>query len=116
MSSPALSGEEIYWVSDEGIASCGDARTGQIRWQERLGGLHLASPLYAEGRVYFFAQHGRTTVVKAARQFEKLAENRIQGPVVATPAILDGTIFVRTDTSLYCIGTGQETTARGISD
>ena len=110
MSSPVLSGEEIYWVSDEGIASCGDARTGQIRWQERLGGLHLASPLYAEGRVYFFAQHGRTTVVNAGKRFQKLAENQIEGPLVATPAILDGTIFLRTDSSLYRIGKGSGTT------
>ena len=104
MSSPVLAGDEIYWVSDEGVASCGDARTGEIHWQERLGGLHLASSLYAEGRVYFFAHDGRTTVVKAGKQFEKLAENRIEGPLVATPAILDGTIFLRTDTSLYRIG------------
>jgi len=104
MSSPVLAGDEIYWVSDAGMASCGDAQTGEIHWQERLGGLHQASPLYAEGRVYFFAQDGRTTVVKAGKQFEKLAENRIEGPLTATPAILDGTIFLRTDTSLYRIG------------
>src|SRR5215831_3442856 len=42
MSSPVLAGAEMYWISDEGIASCGDARTGEISWQERLGGLHLA--------------------------------------------------------------------------
>jgi len=116
MSSPVLAGEEIYWVSDEGIASCGDARTGEIHWQERLGGLHLASALYAEGRVYFFAQDGRTTVVKAGKQFEKLAENRIEGPLVATPAILDGEVFLRTDSSLYRIGKKPETTARRVSN
>jgi outer membrane protein assembly factor BamB len=104
MSSPVLAGDEIYWVSDAGVAACGDARTGEIHWQERLGGLHFASLLYAEGRVYYFAQDGKTTVVKAGKQFEKLAENRIQGPMVATPAILDGTIFLRTDTGLYRIG------------
>jgi outer membrane protein assembly factor BamB len=104
MSSPVLAGDEIYWVSDNGVAACGDARTGEIHWQERLGGLHLASLLCAGGRVYFFAQDGRTTVVKAGKQFEKLAENRIEGPMVATPAILDGTILLRTDTSLYRIG------------
>ena len=111
MSSPVLAGEEIYWVSDEGMASCGDVRTGKIHWQERLGGLHFASPLYTEGRVYFFAQDGRTTVVKARKQFEKLAENRIEGPLTATPAIIDGTVFLRTDSSLYRIGRKQEATA-----
>jgi len=104
MSSPVLAGEEIYWVSDEGMATCADAQTGEILWQERLGGLHLASPLYAEGRVYFFAQDGKTTVVKAGKQFEKLAENRIEGPLVATPAITDRTIFLRTDSHVYRIG------------
>jgi outer membrane protein assembly factor BamB len=103
MSSPVIGGEEMYWVSDEGMASCADARTGEIHWQKRAGGRHFASPLYAEGRVYFFGQDGRSTVIRAGRQFEKLAENQIQGPVVATPAIVDGTIFLRTDSHLYRI-------------
>ena len=66
--------------------------------------------------MYFFAQDGRTTVVKAGKQFEKLAENRIEGPLVATPAILDGTVFLRTSTSLYRIGKKPETTAHGVSN
>jgi outer membrane protein assembly factor BamB len=103
MSSPVLGGDELYWVSDEGMASCAEAATGKIYWQERLDGLHLASPLYAQGRVYFFGYDGKTTVVKASRQFEKLADNQIQGPLVATPAIVDGTIFLRTDSHLYQI-------------
>jgi len=52
-------------------------------------------------------------VVKAGKQFEKLAENRIEGPLVATPAILHGTVFLRTDSSLYRIGKKQETTVSG---
>src|SRR5438552_9958746 len=86
MSSPVLAGEQVYWVSDDGMATCAESRTGEIHWQERLGGLHQASPLYAEGRVYFFAQDGRTTVLKAAKQFQKLAENLVDVPPVATPA------------------------------
>jgi len=104
VSSPVLAGNELYWVSDAGVAACGDVRTGEIHWQERVGGLHLASLLFAEGRVYFFAQNGKTTVVKAGRQYEKLAENQIEGRLVATPAILDGTIFLRTETAFYRIG------------
>jgi hypothetical protein len=65
---------------------------------------HLASPLLAEGRVYFFGKEGKTTVVKAGKTFEKLSENQLEGTVVATPAILDNTIFIRTDTHLYRIG------------
>jgi outer membrane protein assembly factor BamB len=103
LSSPTVGGDDIYWVSDEGMASCADAQTGEIYWQKRVGGRTFASPLCAEGRVYFFAQDGKATVIRAGRQFEKLAENQLQGPVVATPAIVDGAIYVRTDTHLYRI-------------
>jgi hypothetical protein len=86
------------------MATCANARTGEIHWQERLGGGHLASPLHAEGHIYYFGQEGKSTVVKAAAQFEKLAENQLEGTVIATPALADGTIFLRTDTHLYRIG------------
>jgi outer membrane protein assembly factor BamB len=103
MSSPVLAGDELYWISDEGIACCADARSGEVHWQKRLGGTYLASPLYADGRVYFFGLDGKTTVVKAGRQFEQLAQNFLEGPLVATPALLDRSIFLRTDSHLYRI-------------
>ena len=104
MSSPVLVGDELYWVSDDGMASCAEAQTGQIHWQERLGGGHLATPIYAQGRLYFFGQDGKTTVLKAGTQLERLAENSLEGPLIATPAIVDGAVFLRTDTHLYRIG------------
>ena len=104
MSSPLLHGDELFWISDDGMATCGDARSGEVYWQERMDQQHLASPLLAEGRVYFFGKDGKTTVVNAGKPFEKLAENLLEGTVVATPAILDRTIFLRTDTHLYRIG------------
>lgn len=103
ISSPVLGDKEIYWVSDDGTACCADAMTGQLIWQEKLGRRHHASPLYAEGRVYFFGLDGKTTVVKAGRRFERLAENKLPGPLVATPALLPKTIILRTDQQLYCI-------------
>ena len=105
MSSPVLHGRELYWVSDDGMATCTDAGSGEVVWQERLNQQHLASPLLAEGRVYFFGKEGKCTVVRASRHFEKLSENTLEGTVIATPAIVDGTIFLRTDTQLYRIGT-----------
>ena len=104
MSSPVLSGQEVVYVSDDGMATCAKVANGEPLWQERLGQQHLASPLLAEGRIYFFGKDGKTTMVKAAEQFEKLAENQLDGTVIATPAIVDGTIFLRTDTHLYRIG------------
>ena len=103
MSSPALAGDELYWISDEGIACCADVRSGEVQWQERLGGTYLASPLCADGRVYFFGLDGKTTVVKAGRQFEQLAQNHLEGPLAATPALVDRSIYLRTDSHLYRI-------------
>jgi outer membrane protein assembly factor BamB len=103
MASPLLVGDEIYCVSDAGIASCFDALTGKLHWRERLGGPHLASPVCAARRLYFFDRDGKTTVLKAAKQFVRLAENRLEGPVAATPAVVDRSILLRTDNHLYCI-------------
>jgi outer membrane protein assembly factor BamB len=105
MSSPVMSGNELYWASDDGMATCVDTATGTTHWQERLGQQHLASALLAEGRIYFFGHEGKCTVIKAGKQFERLAENQIEGTIVATPAIVDRAIFLRTDTDLYRIGT-----------
>jgi len=104
MSSPLLLGDMLFWTSDDGMANCASTKDGQAHWQERLNQQHLASPLLAGGRVYFFGKEGKTTVVKAARTFEVLAENQLDGTVIATPAMVDGTIFLRTDTHLYRIG------------
>ena len=103
MSSPTLAGGEIYWVSDDGMATCADARTGEIHWQERLGGPCQASPLSAQGRLYFFRRDGTSIVVKAGTKFERLSENPLEGTLVATPALGDRALYVRTDTHLYCI-------------
>jgi len=103
MSSPILVGDEIYCVSDSGIASCFDALTGKLHWRERLGGTYLASPVCAGGRLYLFDRDGKTTVLRAAKQFARLAENRLEGPVVATPAVVDRSILLRTDSQVYWI-------------
>lgn len=103
MSSPVLVRDEIYWVSDDGMLSCADARSGQIHWQERLGGTCLASPISAAGRVYVFRQDAKTIVVKAGKQFERLAENALEGTLIATPAVGDRALYLRTDTHLYCL-------------
>jgi len=103
ISSPILVGNEIYWVTDRGTASCVDARSGKQIWQERLGGHYLASPLHADGRLYFTSSEGVTTVLKAGRMFAPIAKNTLQGPVMATPAIVGRTLFLRNDTHLYRI-------------
>ena len=63
----------------------------------------LASPIVAAGRVYFFGKEGKTVVVKPGPAFEPLAENKLEGTVIATPAVAGKSLFVRTDTHLYKI-------------
>src|SRR6185503_2489287 len=66
----------IYMISDTGIASCIDAKSGEVVWQKRIGGEYSASPVYADGRVWLFSEDGKTSVIRPARTFELLAENQ----------------------------------------
>ena len=102
--SPLLVGKELYLVSDGGIASCVDALTGELVWQERLGGAFSASPLFADGKIYLVNEEGQGVVLRAGRKFEKLAENGFGERTLASYAIGEGTIFVRTEEALYRIG------------
>jgi len=96
-------GDELYAVADIGLASCFDARTGKLHWQERLEGNYSASPVAADGRIYFQNENGTGTVVRAGREFAQLAINRLEERTLASYAVADGALFVRTATQLYRI-------------
>lgn len=98
-----LVGEELYLVSDGGVASCVEAKTGQVHWQERLGGNFSASPVHAGGRIYFQNEEGISTVVKAGKTFEKLATNDLGERALASYAVADGVIYIRTEGHLFKI-------------
>jgi outer membrane protein assembly factor BamB len=102
--SPLLVGDELYIVNDAGIASCVDAKTGEVHWQERLGGTFSASPVMAGDRIYVLAEQGVATVIAPGREFRKLATNTVDGATLASMAVSSGSIFIRTDTHLYRIG------------
>jgi outer membrane protein assembly factor BamB len=93
----------LFWITDNGVVNCVDAATGRPHWQERLTGDFKASPLAAEGRVYFLNLDGRCTVVAAAPRFEKLAVNAIDDRTIASPAAADGRLFLRGRKALYCL-------------
>ena len=101
--SPLVLGDEIYFVSDAGIAACADARTGEVHWSERLGGGFSASPVAAEGRIYFQNETGVGYVVKAGTKFELLATNDLAERSLASYAVADGTLFIRTEKQLWKI-------------
>jgi outer membrane protein assembly factor BamB len=98
-------GEELYVVSDMGIATCVDAKTGNVCWTHRLEGNFSASPVYAEGRIYFQSEAGVGIVVKADKRFQQLAENALGERSLASYAMADGAIFIRTDHHLWKIAT-----------
>lgn len=101
--SPLLVGDELYFVSDKGVASCVDAKTGELHWTERIGGNYSASPVLVDGRVLFLNETGEATWVRAGRKFEPLAKNQVPGRTLATPAFCDGAMYLRTDEHLYKI-------------
>ena len=101
--SPLLVGDELYIVSDNGIATCLDAATGRVHWRQRLGGSFSASPLSADGRIYFLNESGEATVIEPGMQFKELAKNKLDGRTLASPAISGHAIFLRTNSHLYRI-------------
>jgi len=101
--SPLVVGDELYMVADSGLASCLDAKSGKVHWQERLAGAYSASPLFANDMVYFLSEQGLTTVVKAAKQFEIVARNALSEKTLASCAAADGALYLRTDQHLYRI-------------
>lgn len=99
--SPLLVDGLIYTAFEENFVTCVDAATGQIVWTERVGGKYCASPIYADGRLYFFSQEGTTTVLKPGRTFEVLATNKLDAGFMASPAADGKALFLRTRTHLY---------------
>ncbi len=101
--SPLLVGDELYLVNDTGIATCVDAKTGTIHWQQRLGGNYSASPIAADGHIYFLSEEGIATVVSPGTTFRQVAVNRLDGSALASMAVSAGSIFIRSDRALYRI-------------
>src|SRR5262249_32662949 len=103
--SPVAQGGYFFNVTDQGVASCREARTGKLMWLERLGKHHTASPVVIGEHLFFPDDDGRTWVLKAAPQFEVVSRNELGEECYASPAVSRGQIFLRTLSSLYCIGT-----------
>jgi outer membrane protein assembly factor BamB len=103
-SSPAAWKRLLFFTTDGGFVQCYDAKSGERKWKERIPGDYKASPIAADGRVYFLNRAGLCTVIAASEKFEKLAVNSLDGEGNASPAVADGRIYIRTSKALYCIG------------
>jgi len=104
--SPIVGGNGKYFlvVSDDGIASCFEAATGERHWMERVGPHYSASLVEADGLVHFLSDEGITKIVRPGEQFEVVAENALGENCYSSPAISQGRIFIRAEKHLYCIG------------
>ncbi|MBL9135578.1 MAG: PQQ-binding-like beta-propeller repeat protein [Verrucomicrobiales bacterium] len=94
----------LFGIEDGGVATCWDAKSGDVVWNERLGGNHSSSPLLADGRIYFLTEEGKAVVVAAGREFKKLAENTLGDGFMASPAVDGNALILRSRTHLYRVG------------
>lgn len=101
--SPLVYGQRIYTINDSGIAQCFDTTSGNQLWKKRIGGKFSASPLYADRRIYLCSREGRTTVIAAGDKYQELAQNDLEGQLMASPVVAEGDLLLRTDMHLYRI-------------
>lgn len=102
-SSPLLVGDWLFDVGGDGVAACLDAKTGKELWKQRLGGNFSASPIHAKGRIYFFDEKGKATVIEAVPKYKVLAVNSLDDGFMASPAVSGNALYLRTKTALYRI-------------
>jgi outer membrane protein assembly factor BamB len=96
----------FYTNENNGLLSCYDAATGDLVYRARIGGTggaYSASPIVADGRLYFTTEEGETFVVEAGREYRLLAKNRVEGIVLSTPAASDGLLVIRALDKVYGI-------------
>ncbi|MDB4634455.1 PQQ-like beta-propeller repeat protein [Rubripirellula sp.] len=93
----------VYSISDDGIATCVEAETGDLVYRKRIGGNYSSSPLLAGGKLYFTSEDGVTTVVRAGEEFEELGANTLEERTLASLGVIDDSILLRTATALYRI-------------
>jgi len=101
---PIIYNDIYYACADNGVLSAYEAKTGERIYQERLPSSFSASPIAADGKLYLASEDGDVFVVKAGRKFELLATNSMGQPLMATPAISDGLVILRTTDSVFAVG------------
>jgi hypothetical protein len=110
--SPVVVGDRLFMVSDKGIATCLESKTGKVEWSVRLGGTFAASLLASGTTVYAFDENGKTFLFEASETYKELGRNELKGRVQASPAADGGYLFVRTDQRLIKVGTAPHTRER----
>ena len=102
-SSPIIVGDQLYMTTDEGILSCLDVKTGESIWSDRIPGHYSASPIYADGYLYFFSEMGDCYVITPGKELNLVSKNKLESGFMASPAVSGKAIFARSKTHLYRI-------------
>jgi outer membrane protein assembly factor BamB len=101
---PIVAGNLIFLWCDNGVVSCYDLATGQQHWRNRAGGSYHSSPIRIGNRIFGISKKGEVVVLAADSKFQVLARNALGEPCSATPAVSNGRLFIRTESSLRSIG------------
>jgi outer membrane protein assembly factor BamB len=101
---PVVAGDLLFVWHDRGVASCYDVTTGKQYWRERIGGDFHSSPVRIGNRIFAASRDGQVVVLAADKKFQLLARNVLDEPCHATPAVAHDRLFVRTESTLFCIG------------
>lgn len=104
LASPLYVAPHLYTITRDNILHCIDAKTGDIVWVERLQGVHSASPVFADGRIYILSEEGVTRVIRPGDEYVELARNDLEEKCAASMAVSQGQFFIRSAENLFCIG------------
>lgn len=101
--SPLVVGDELYIVSDGGVLTCLDAKSGDVHYQERLGGKYSSSPLFADGKIFVQAEEGEGIVFRPGTEFEELGRNELEARTFASYSVYGSSLLIRSEKHLYRI-------------
>jgi outer membrane protein assembly factor BamB len=101
---PVVAGDLLFLWHDRGVVSCYDLATGHQHWRERIGGDYHSSPIRIDDRVFGISMKGDVVILAANRKFQVLARNSLNEPCHATPAVAHRRLYLRTESSLLCVG------------
>lgn len=103
ISTPVVNNGLIFMVSERGMLTCLEAKTGKVIWKEKLKGQFNSSPIWIDMKVYITSLSGVTTVINASKEFEILAENALDGRYIAPPSVASKSIILRSNSHIYNI-------------
>jgi outer membrane protein assembly factor BamB len=112
---PLHVGENLFLWGDGGIVVCIKPATGEIQWQERVGGNYFGSPVCADGKIWAMNAKGELVVIAASGTFKELGRVDLGEPSHATPAVADGVLYLRTRSHLFSVGGGTKKSTRPAS-